>query len=91
MRWTSSRPRRTAQERFHELGDVLFAVVNVARKLRVDPELALRAAADRFRSRVAAGMELAASEDRNWNDLSPDEQLLYYARVRLSEGDRKQR
>ena len=39
----------TEDERFHELGDVLFAVVNVARKLRVDPELALRAAADRFR------------------------------------------
>ncbi len=27
---------------FHEVGDVLFAAVNVARKLRVDPELALR-------------------------------------------------
>ena len=34
---------------FHEVGDVLFAAVNVARKLKVDPELALRAAADRFR------------------------------------------
>src|SRR5581483_6178269 len=38
------------EEQFHELGDVLFAVVNVARKLNVDPELALRAAADRFRA-----------------------------------------
>ncbi len=27
----------------HELGDVLFAAVNVSRKLDVDPELALRA------------------------------------------------
>ena len=35
---------------FHELGDVLFAAVSVARKLHVDPELALRAAADRFRA-----------------------------------------
>ena len=33
---------------FHEIGDVLFAAVNVARKLKVDPELALRAAAERF-------------------------------------------
>ena len=39
----------TADERFHELGDVLFAAVNVARKLKLDPELALRAASDRFR------------------------------------------
>jgi XTP/dITP diphosphohydrolase/tetrapyrrole methylase family protein/MazG family protein/ATP diphosphatase len=37
---------------FHEVGDVLFAAVDVARKLRVDPELALRAAADRFRTTV---------------------------------------
>jgi MazG family protein len=39
------------EERFHEIGDALFALVAVARKLRVDPELALRAAADRFRAR----------------------------------------
>ena len=31
------------------LGAVLFATVHVARKMRVDPELALRAAANRFR------------------------------------------
>jgi tetrapyrrole methylase family protein / MazG family protein len=34
-----------------EIGDLLFAVVNVARHLRVDPELALRAATTKFRSR----------------------------------------
>ena len=74
----------TPEERFHELGDVLFAAVNVARKLNVDPELALRAAAERFRGRVEAGGELAASEGHSWNDLAPDEQLAYYARARLS-------
>jgi XTP/dITP diphosphohydrolase/tetrapyrrole methylase family protein/MazG family protein/ATP diphosphatase len=37
---------------FRALGDLLFAAVDVARKLRVDPELALRAAAERFRDRV---------------------------------------
>ena len=74
------------EERFHELGDVLFAVVNVARKMAVDPELALRAAAERFKGRVLAGEELAASEGHSWNDLPPDEQLGYYARARLNEG-----
>jgi XTP/dITP diphosphohydrolase/tetrapyrrole methylase family protein/MazG family protein/ATP diphosphatase len=78
---------RTPDERFHELGDVLFAAVNVARKLAVDPELALRSAADRFRARVVAGGELAASEGHSWNDLGPDEQLAYYARARLTEGE----
>ena len=81
----------TPEERFHELGDVLFAAVNLARKLRVDPELALRAAAERFRTRVGDGSELAASEGRSWNDLTPDEQLAYYARARLREGGHHQR
>lgn len=35
----------------HEVGDLLFAVVNYARKLRVDPERELRAATRRFRDR----------------------------------------
>jgi MazG family protein len=76
----------TATERFNELGDVLFAAVNVARKLELDPELALRAASERFRGRVQAGVDLAASRGENWNDLSPDEQLAFYARARLREG-----
>jgi XTP/dITP diphosphohydrolase/tetrapyrrole methylase family protein/MazG family protein/ATP diphosphatase len=75
----------TREERFHEAGDVLFAAVNLARKLKVDPELALRAAADRFRGRVESAEALAASSGRDWNDLGPDEQLALYARARLDE------
>jgi MazG family protein len=77
----------TADERFQELGDVLFAAVNVARKLKVDPELALRSASGRFRSRVLAAGELAASEGGSWDDLPPEQQLVYYARARFNEGD----
>ena len=33
---------------FHEVGDVLFTAVNVARRLNVDPEPALRATSGRF-------------------------------------------
>jgi MazG family protein len=75
----------TPDERFRELGDVLFAAVNVSRKMKVDPELALRAAADRFRGRVQAAVDLAASKGRNWNDLAPNEQLVLYAHARLGE------
>jgi uncharacterized protein YabN with tetrapyrrole methylase and pyrophosphatase domain len=72
-------------ERFHEVGDVLFAAVNVARKLKVDPELALRASADRFRGRVQAAADLAAASGADWHDLGPDEQLALYTRARLSQ------
>jgi len=37
---------------FEEVGERLFAAVDEARRLRVDPELALRAAAQRFRNRL---------------------------------------
>ena len=79
-----------SDERFEELGDVLFAAVNVARKLKLDPELALRAASGRFKARVLAAGKLAASEGGSWDDLPPEEQLAYYARARLNEGDRRQ-
>jgi MazG family protein len=47
--WVPEPRLRDAAERW--LGETLFALVDVARRLRVDPELALRAAAQRFRER----------------------------------------
>jgi ATP diphosphatase len=41
----------TAERLTDELGDVLFAVANLARHLRVDPEAALRATNDKFQRR----------------------------------------
>jgi XTP/dITP diphosphohydrolase/tetrapyrrole methylase family protein/MazG family protein/ATP diphosphatase len=74
------------EERFHEVGDVLFAAINLARKLKVDPELALRAASDRFRGRVEAAEALAARDGADWDALDTDAQLTYYARARLAAG-----
>jgi uncharacterized protein YabN with tetrapyrrole methylase and pyrophosphatase domain len=73
------------EEAFHEVGDVLFAAVNLARKLKVDPELALRGAADRFRDRVSQAADLAAGDGNDWQDLGPEDQLAYYARARLNQ------
>jgi XTP/dITP diphosphohydrolase/tetrapyrrole methylase family protein/MazG family protein/ATP diphosphatase len=70
------------ERRAEELGDVLFAAVNVARKLDVDPELELRRAADRFRTRVEAAERLAAAEGQNWSELPLDEQDRYFDRAK---------
>jgi MazG family protein len=64
-----------------ELGDVLFAVVAVARMLDVDPELALRASARRFRGRVERAAALAAAAGRAFEALPPEEQLDWYRRA----------
>jgi len=49
----ASEPERDA--RFEAVGDLLLAAVALARELRVDPELAVRAAADRLRREMEAG------------------------------------
>jgi MazG family protein len=67
---------------FHEVGDVLFTVVNVARRLNVDPELALRATTRRFAQRVEAAAELAQSEGADWRSLDLDAQEAYYNRAK---------
>jgi MazG family protein len=63
---------------FDELGDLLFAAVNVARRLNVDPELALRTRARRFADRVERAEELARVDGREFTELALDEQDRYF-------------
>ena len=67
---------------FAELGDLLFAAVNVARRLNVDPELALRVASDRFRARVERAERLAADAGERWTELPLVEQDRYFDRAK---------
>ncbi len=73
------------QTRFHEVGDVLFAAANLARKLKVDPELALRAATVRFCDRVGSAEAEAGAAGERWSELPLERQLEHYARARLRE------
>ncbi|MGB9594378.1 MAG: nucleoside triphosphate pyrophosphohydrolase, partial [Anaerolineae bacterium] len=65
---------QTAEEREGEMGDLLFAVVNLARWLGVDAESALRRANARFARRFAAMERRCAESGRTLADLTPDEQ-----------------
>ena len=51
-RWPAAGDSQPDEASFQAIGDELFALVDRARMLRVDPELALRAAADRFREQI---------------------------------------
>jgi MazG family protein len=65
-----------------ELGDLLFAAVNVARHLGADPELELRQASRRFVARVEEAERLARTEGRAWTDLALEEQDRYFDRAK---------
>ena len=56
-----------------ELGDVFFALVNVARFLRVNPEEALRRATNKFMARFHFVESQAASEGKGLNEYTLSE------------------
>jgi tetrapyrrole methylase family protein/MazG family protein len=58
---------------FDEMGDLLFAVVALARKLKVNPEDALRVAGQRFRERFAELEATVAEEGLELKHLKPDD------------------
>ena len=65
--------------REEELGDLLFAVVNLARKLKIEPEVALRAANAKFERRFRH-IETAPG----FNDLSLDEKELLWVQAKAA-------
>lgn len=71
----------------HEIGDALFAVVNAARKLNVDPELALRATCARFIERVELAERLAATAGATWVELELEAQERWYVAAKQQRGE----
>lgn len=67
-----------ARERASEIGDLLFAVVNLARWNDVDPESALREANARFRKRFFHIEQAAKAQGRSISDLSTDEMEAFW-------------
>ena len=62
-------PEHTAEE----LGDVLFMVVNIARRLNVDPDAALNMVCEKFRRRFQFMEECARNEGREISDYTLEE------------------
>ncbi|OGO29192.1 MAG: nucleoside triphosphate pyrophosphohydrolase [Chloroflexi bacterium RBG_16_54_18] len=73
------------KERSAEIGDLLFAVVNLARWQQVDPESALREANARFRKRFAFIEAGARESGRQITQLSLDEMEVLWQSAKRNE------
>jgi tetrapyrrole methylase family protein/MazG family protein len=62
-------PQRT----FEEMGDLLFAMVSLARRLKVNPEDALRVAGQRFRKRFAETESSLRRDGMSFKDVDGEE------------------
>ena len=68
-----------------EFGDLLFALVNVARKMGIDAEAALRASNAKFRRRFAEVERAAWAEGRAVEDLTLDEMEALWQKAKKQE------
>lgn len=68
-----------------EVGDLLFVAANLARRLEIDPEQALRKANAKFERRFRAMEAAAAAEGVDFASLSLDDQEAYWQRVKATE------
>jgi len=62
----------------HELGDIMFALCNLARHLNVDPEEVQRGSMDRFRGRFKMMEKLAGERGKKLKEYNLEEQELLW-------------
>src|SRR5437660_8228622 len=70
-----------------ELGDLLFAAVNLSRFLKVDPEIALKKANAKFTRRFRAMERLARESGREFKDLPREEMETFWDAAKKSEAN----
>lgn len=78
---TATDPQRVSAE----LGDLLFTLVNVGRKLGADPETALRGQLDRFKRRFRHIETQAAASGRALESLTLDEMEGFWQEAKVAE------
>ena len=65
--------KKDKQETENELGDILFALANLARHLGVDPEIALMGTNKRFKERFTYIEDEIKKNSKKWEDFSLEE------------------
>lgn len=69
-----------------ELGDLLFAAVNLSRFLKIDPEIALKKANAKFSRRFRSMEKLARESGREFKELPREEMEAFWDTVKKLEG-----
>jgi len=80
-----AKPERDQAHIAEELGDILFVVANLCRKLNVDPEVALRNANSKFGKRFRAMEAMAAAQGVDFASLTLDQQEALWVAVKNAE------
>ena len=83
--WKRAAAGGSAAEEEHEIGDLLFSVVNLARRRHVDPEAALRRTTARFRKRFAGVARRASESGREISAIGAEELDGYWEEAKEEE------
>ncbi len=73
---------KNSSDIFEETGDMLFSAVNVARKLKVNPELALSEATDKFINRFEKMEKLIENEGKDIENMTLPELDVFWDKVK---------
>lgn len=82
---TSGDPGAAARAE-EEMGDLLFTIANLSRKLGIEPEAALRRATTKFTSRFTAMERRIADSGRAFSELTLDEMDAEWVQVKAEQG-----
>ncbi len=85
LRHATAREGRARSE--EEMGDLLFALANLSRKLGIEPESALRKANEKFTTRFTALEARVHQQGRAVQDLSLEELEREWSAVKSGQGD----
>ncbi len=74
-----------SQRAFDEMGDLLFAAVNVARKCGIQPEMALNKSTDKFVRRFCALEDAVTADGKELQELNMETLDKYWEQVKMAE------
>ena len=81
---------KTDEEKSEEMGDILFTIVNIARKNKIHPEDALRSANQKFRQRFGKLEKKVYEQNQQLSELTLSQMDAIWEEVKKEEGQNEQ-